>query len=109
MLRGTIYVVSRSIEFSESCALVLASLMGGPKHGYAIITEVESLTGKRLGPGTLYGIIARLETWSFICPLDMEDRGRRPYRITIAGKRAFEDRLDRLKRHERALKALATS
>ncbi|HEY6327409.1 MAG TPA: PadR family transcriptional regulator [Candidatus Cybelea sp.] len=101
--------MARSIEVSESCALVLASLMGGPKHGYAIITDVESLTGKRLGPGTLYGIIARLESWNFICPLDMEDRGRRPYRITAAGKRAFEGRLDRLKRHERALKALATS
>jgi DNA-binding PadR family transcriptional regulator len=33
--------------------------MSEPKHGYAIICEIETQTGKRLGPGTLYGIIAR--------------------------------------------------
>jgi DNA-binding PadR family transcriptional regulator len=101
--------VTRTTELSDAAVLVLASLVGGPKHGYAIITDVEAHTGKRLGPGTLYGIIARLEGWDYIRPLDVEDRGRRPYRITPIGKRAYEEQLDHLQRYGKALKALATS
>ena len=41
--------------------LVLASLAEGDKHGYAIMTDVERFAGVRLGPGTLYGAITRLE------------------------------------------------
>jgi DNA-binding MarR family transcriptional regulator len=109
VLRATIYIVTRSIELSEEAVLVLASLVGGAKHGYAMITDVEAHTGRRLGPGTLYGIVARLETAGYIRPLGVEERGRRPYRITPAGKRAFEERLGRLQRYGKALRALATS
>jgi DNA-binding PadR family transcriptional regulator len=101
--------VPRTIELSEEAVLVLASLVGGPKHGYAIITDVEAHTGKRLGPGTLYGIVGRLETAGYIKPLEVEDRGRRPYRITPVGKRAYEERLDRLRRYDKALRSLAAS
>jgi DNA-binding PadR family transcriptional regulator len=101
--------VPRTIELSEEAMLVLASLVGGAKHGYAMITDVEEQTGKRLGPGTLYGILARLETFGYIRPLEVEERGRRPYRITPAGKRAYEERLDRLQRYGKALRTLATS
>lgn len=94
---------------SEPSLLVLASLVAGPKHGYAIITDIAAHTGKRLGPGTLYGIIARLEELDYIRPLEREDRGRRPYRITAAGKRIYQERLTHLRRYERTLKALATS
>ena len=41
--------------------LVLTSLADGPKHGYAITLDVEKLAGVRLGPGTLYGALSRLE------------------------------------------------
>src|SRR5271170_833786 len=41
--------------------LVLTSLTGGPKHGYAIIKDIEEMTGTVFGPGTLYGVLARLE------------------------------------------------
>lgn len=94
---------------SEPSLLVLASLVGGPKHGYAIISDIAAHTGKRLGPGTLYGIIARLEACDYIRALDVEDRGRRPYRITPGGKRAYQERLAHLRRYEQTLKALATS
>jgi DNA-binding PadR family transcriptional regulator len=88
--------------------LVLASLMSGPKHGYAMIGDIEEQTGKRLGPGTLYGIVARLEKHGFIRALRTEDRGRRPYSITPAGKRAFEREVDSLARYQRALRTLAS-
>jgi DNA-binding PadR family transcriptional regulator len=97
------------MELSDEALLILASLVGGPKHGYAIITDVEAHTGKRLGPGTLYGIVARLEGAGYIRPLEVEDRGRRPYRITPVGKRAYEDRLDNLQRYNKALRSLAAS
>jgi DNA-binding PadR family transcriptional regulator len=62
---------------------VLTSLAGGPRHGYAITQDVAAQVGVRLGPGTLYGAIGRLEERGFIEPLPAENR-RRPYRITAA-------------------------
>jgi len=94
---------------AEPSVLVLASLMAGPKHGYALITDIEAQTGRRLGPGTLYGAIGRLERDGFIAPLDAQERGRRPYRITPAGKRCYEAHVEELKQYQRALKVLATS
>ena len=35
--------------------LILISLADGPKHGYAMIEDILSVAGVRLGPGTLYG------------------------------------------------------
>ena len=46
---------------SDPTLLVLASLAEGDKHGYAIMIDVEEFAGLRLGPGTLYGAITRLE------------------------------------------------
>lgn len=91
----------------EPALLVLAALAPGPKHGYAIIGEIAAHAGQRLGPGTLYGVIARLEAQGFIEPLELEERGRRPYRITAAGRRAFAERLAELTRYQSVLLELA--
>ena len=106
IIRDTIYYVQRTI--GEPALLVLASLMCGPKHGYAIICDIEERTGKRLGPGTLYGIIARMEKNGFIRALPTEDRGRRPYSITAAGKETYKDQVESLTRYQRALRSLAS-
>jgi DNA-binding PadR family transcriptional regulator len=87
--------------------LVLAALICGPKHGYALICDIEQQTGKRLGPGTLYGILGRLEQYDYVKALEVEERGRRPYRITGAGKRAFEAQVRTLQQYQRALWSLA--
>ena len=71
-------------RFSEPALLILVSLADGPKHGYAMMEDIEALCGVRLGPGTLYGALARLERRGLIAPLEAEDR-RRPYRLTQAG------------------------
>ena len=71
-------------HYSDPPLLVLASLASGPKHGHAMIEDIASLCGTRLGPGTLYGAIARLERAGWIEPLATEER-RRPYRITGEG------------------------
>ena len=71
-------------RFSDPSLLILASLAGGPKHGYAMMEDIEQMSGTRLGPGTLYGALARLERRGLIEPLPAEER-RRPYRITGVG------------------------
>jgi DNA-binding PadR family transcriptional regulator len=92
------YISERSTDVG---VLVLTSLAEGPKHGYAITTDVEGLSGVRLGPGTLYGALARLEGNGLIEALPAEDR-RRPYRLTGAGSVALEEQLRSLDRVTRS-------
>ncbi len=82
-------------ELSERSTLVLTSLAGGEKHGYALIKDVEAFSGVRLGPGTLYAALSRLEREGLIAALPESDR-RRPYRITVEGSGALKSRLERL-------------
>lgn len=77
-------------RWSDPPLLVLASLASGPKHGYAITQDVHDETGVRLGPGTLYGAISRLEERGLIEALPPEQR-RRPYRLTGAGEHVLAD------------------
>jgi DNA-binding PadR family transcriptional regulator len=77
---------------SDPTLLVLASLADGDKHGYAMITDIQDFAGVRLGPGTLYGAITRLESSGWIRPVDSEDR-RRPYRLTVEGRRHLREQL----------------
>jgi DNA-binding PadR family transcriptional regulator len=84
-------------RFSEPALLILISLADGPKHGYAMVDDIQSLSGQRLGPGTLYGAIARLERLALIAPLPAEDR-RRPYELTEAGSAVLQTELDALAR-----------
>ncbi len=84
-------------RWSEPSLLVLSSLADGPKHGYAITKDVHAMAGVDLGPGTLYGALARLEERGLIEPLPAEDR-RRPYRLTAAGATALERQLTTLRR-----------
>ena len=82
-------------RFAEPSLFILVSLSEGPKHGYAIMTDVEALSGVPLGPGTLYGALARLEARGLIEALEPEDR-RRPYRLTGLGVTALQAQLDGL-------------
>ena len=82
-------------ELSERSVLVLTSLAGGDKHGYVLIKDVEEFAGLRLGPGTLYAALSRLEREGLIEPLPETDR-RRPYRITARGSDVLLARLQTL-------------
>src|SRR5947207_13981529 len=76
--------------------LILTSLASGPKHGYALLQDIETFAGVTLGPGTLYGAIARLEERGLIEPVGASAR-RRPYRLTAAGAEALEAALTELR------------
>jgi len=80
-------------RFSEPALLILVSLAEGPRHGYAMTEDIDTIAGVRLGPGTLYGALARLESRGLIEPMKSEDR-RNPYRLTSVGERALRARLD---------------
>lgn len=71
-------------HFSDPALLILACLAGGKKHGYAMMEDIETTAGVRLGPGTLYGALSRLEQYGLIEALPADER-RRPYRLTAQG------------------------
>ena len=77
---------------SDRGILVLTSLAGSPKHGYALIKDIEDFAGVRLGAGTLYGALSMLEKAGLVEALPAEDR-RHPYRITAAGQEHLRLRL----------------
>ncbi len=82
-------------RFSETGVQVLVSLAAGPKHGWAITEDVESRTGRRPQPATLYGTLSRLEERGWIEGLAPEGR-RRPFVLTASGHRALTAHLDHL-------------
>lgn len=82
---------------SDRSILVLTSLADGPKHGYALIKDIEAFAGLRMGAGTLYGAIAKLEEAGLIEALPAQDR-RHPYRITSNGVALLRQRLSESER-----------
>lgn len=84
-------------RWADPPLLVLASLSGGPKHGYAIMQDVAQTMGVRLTAGTLYAVIARLEARGLIEAAQAQDR-RRPYRLTGAGASVLTAESERMHR-----------
>jgi DNA-binding PadR family transcriptional regulator len=76
--------------------LILISLAGGAKHGHAMLVDIEAFAGRRLGPGTLYGAIGRLDEQALI-EVAGDDARRRPYRLTEIGRRHLAERLGGLR------------
>jgi len=77
-------------RFGEPATLVLLSLVSGPKHGYALMMHIEEEMAFRLGPGTLYGAIAKLLKYGMIRRLASDDRAK-PYEITDLGRAAASE------------------
>jgi DNA-binding PadR family transcriptional regulator len=89
--------------------LILSSLAEGPKHGYAILTDIETFAGHTLGAGTLYTAITRLVEKGWIAPEPVEGR-QRPYRMTGEGLACLEEQLAQMQRVARVgLKRLKTA
>ena len=84
-------------RFAEPGLLILISLADGDKHGYAMMADIEQSCGVKIGPGTLYGALARLETRGWIESLPAEDR-RRPYRLTVSGATILREQLAGMER-----------
>lgn len=69
-----------------------------PGHGYGMMQRIRELSGGRLvmGPGTLYGVLSRMNREGLIV-LTGEDGRRKNYAITEAGKNALLLEYRRLK------------
>jgi DNA-binding PadR family transcriptional regulator len=77
---------------SDRGILILTSLAAGPKHGYALIKDIEDFAGVKLGAGTLYGALATLEKAGLVAALPADYR-RHPYQITPDGREHLRVRL----------------
>jgi DNA-binding PadR family transcriptional regulator len=72
-------------RFGETALWILVALRDGPRNGTRLLDDVRELDG-RVGPGTLYGAVARLERLALIEATD--GGGRRAYRLTEQGAAA---------------------
>ena len=84
-------------RYAGSATLILSSLAGGPRHGYALTKDIEEFAGVRVAPGTLYEALTRLERLGLIEAMESPDR-RRPYRLTASGATALRAHLDAQRR-----------
>jgi DNA-binding PadR family transcriptional regulator len=79
-------------RYTGPATLILSSLAGGAKHGYALMQDIEEFADVTLRPGTLYGALSRLEAIGMIEALAGDGR-RRPYRLTPIGATALQTQL----------------
>ena len=93
--------VRELLPLTPAVFYILFALTEGEKHGYAIMKEVENVSGGQftMGPGTLYTTIQRLLELGFIeetsTPSDSERR-RRCYRLSRMGRKVLEAELNRM-------------
>ncbi|MDG5788628.1 PadR family transcriptional regulator [Evansella sp. AB-P1] len=81
---------------SEAMYYVLLAL-SNPLHGYGVMDKVKKLSNGRvkMGPGTLYGILKRLQQQNFIFLEDADGR-RKVYQMTVTGEEALKEEYLRL-------------
>lgn len=93
-----------NIPLTEQTFYILLSLHAGPRHGYAILKDVEQLSQGRLliSVSTLYTSLKRMLEQKLIerVESDREDPGGRPrkrYRLTPDGQKILTSETQRLK------------
>ena len=93
------------LPLREPTFYILLSLSPGPKHGYAILKDVEELSegSVLLSTGTLYGAIKRLLERGWIRRVNDPipngtDRERKAYALTEQGRRVLNAEIARLQK-----------
>lgn len=78
------------IPMTETAFYILLSLLQ-PRHGYAIIKNVNKMTDGRitLGPGTIYGTLSKMSQ-SELIQITAEENNRKIYQVTTLGKELLE-------------------
>ncbi len=86
---------------TEPVLLILLSLADQPRHGYAILKDVEHMSDGRvrLSTGTLYGALRRLldEDWIERSESDDTSRGKQAYRLAAKGRKMLQREVERMK------------
>ncbi len=99
--------ISNNLPLTEATFYILLSLAREPRHGYAIIKDVQMLSEGRitLSTGTLYGAIKRLldqnwivraDDWGESNPTDRSGRTRKAYSLTRKGSEILGAEIDRM-------------
>lgn len=91
---------------TEPVLLILTSLAGEPRHGYALLQDIQRMSNGRviLSTGTLYGALRRLLDEGLIERFEQPDKSRdkQAYRLTAEGRRQLRLEVDRMKHLTRA-------
>jgi DNA-binding PadR family transcriptional regulator len=91
---------------SEPVFLILTSLANQPRHGYALLQDIQQISNGRvrLSTGTLYGALRRLLEDLWIERFQQKDRSRekQAYQLTLEGRRQLRLEVDRMRRLTRA-------
>ena len=94
---------------TEPVLLILLSLADKPRHGYALMKDIEALSQARvrLSTGTLYGALRRLLQDAWIQRFEQADtsRDKQAYKLTPVGRKQLAAELERMKQLTRAAKA----
>jgi DNA-binding PadR family transcriptional regulator len=102
------HVAGRPI--TEPVFLILTSLADKPRHGYALMKDIEEISDGRvrLSTGTLYGAIRRLLEDGWIERFAQKDtsRDKQAYRLAAAGRRQLKLEVERMKQLTRAAAAI---
>jgi DNA-binding PadR family transcriptional regulator len=95
--------IESQLPLTEATLFIMLSLASEPKHGYAIMKEVEALSEGRvlLSTGTLYGALKRLLDDGWIERTDGAEasdggRPRKVYTLTRLGRRVLDAEVKRL-------------
>lgn len=95
--------IETHLPLTESTLYILLSLISGPRHGYAIMKDVENLSESRvtLSTGTLYGALKRLLEQGWIDRVadpepDESERVRKHYALTRLGRQILDAEVVRM-------------
>ena len=77
----------------EPAVWIMAGIADKPRHGYAIMKEIEALGGFSMRPGTLYAALARMERAGLVEEVQTRNYRQRPFRLTAAGRARLKDDL----------------
>lgn len=82
---------------TEAMYYMLLALMN-PSHGYRLMNAITEVSNGRLnmGPGTLYGVLSRMQKEGLIA-LSEDDGRRKTYSITVDGEQALRNEYHRLR------------
>ena len=97
--------IQEYLPLTETSFLIILSLATAPKHGYAIMKEVETLSEKRvvLATGTLYSALRRMFEDGWIERVTdnnsaSDNRERKFYQLTRHGQLVLEAEISRLRK-----------
>jgi len=81
---------------TEAMYYVLLALIN-PNHGYQLMSAISEVSNGRIhmGPGTLYGVLTRLQNEGLIIIVS-DDGRRKTYAITQPGREALSEEYNRL-------------